>query len=228
MPVLIVVAHPDDEVLGVGGTAFTMAQRGDTVTSCILVGSAAARADRPAPDELAADTKEAQSVLGAGDPIIGHFPNMKLNTVPHIDVVKFIERAMLETQPDVVFTHHPGDINDDHRQTALACQAAARMAQRRDTGPRLRGLYFMEVLSATDWAFRGGSQPFVPDTFVEIGPSGLQAKLAALEAYRGVMRPYPHPRSREAIEGLALYRGAQAGMDRAEAFASGFQTLAAG
>ncbi|MGN6300335.1 MAG: PIG-L deacetylase family protein [Angustibacter sp.] len=215
--VLVVVAHPDDDVLGVGGTAYQLTQAGVPVRAAILCGQAAARSQRPQDIDLLEDTLRATEILGMGPPIVGGFPNIRMNTVDHLDLVQFIEEAMVETQATHIFTCHPADLNDDHRQTSVAAQAAARLAQRGGRVPPLRGLHFMEILSSTDWSFRGSTR-FEPDAFYEIGRSALEAKQKALAAYRGVMRAYPHPRSEDALQALATLRGAAAGLQLAEAF----------
>jgi len=221
MNVLIVVAHPDDEVLGCGATGAALAAAGHAVRTCFLSGHAEARGGRPEGSQLEADMREAQRLLGFGDAFLGGFPNIRLNTVPHIEMVKFIESAMVATHADVIFTHHPGDVNDDHVNVSRACQAAARLSQRQPGLPALRRLYFMEILSSTDWSFAGTGARFDPDTFVAVN-GAFEQKMAALRAYRGVMRPYPHPRSEETLRGLATVRGAQAGIGLAEAFVTAF------
>jgi LmbE family N-acetylglucosaminyl deacetylase len=223
--VLIVVAHPDDEVLGCGATCAVLAKQNISVRACFLSGRAMARQNRPADDELLQDSLRAQQRLGFAAPITGDFPNILFNTVAHLELVQFIENAMRETSADVVFTHHPADLNNDHVQTSLACQAAVRLFQRQNNFVPLRALYFMEVLSSTDWAFPSGGGGFQPDTFFEINEEGVERKLEALNCYRGVARPFPHPRSPEVIRGLAAYRGGQAGMRYAEAFQTGFRRL---
>jgi LmbE family N-acetylglucosaminyl deacetylase len=224
MAILIVVSHPDDEVLGCGGTAAKLAATGESVRSCILSGEADARDNRPELSEFQQNTNEAQRMLGLGEPILGSFPNIRLNTIPHIELVQFIESALVETQADTIFTHHPNDVNDDHVHTARACQAAARLFQRRTDVKPLKSLYFMEILSATDWTFPSGDA-FRADTFFEIGEEFLEKKIKALETYKGVMRPFPHPRSNEILNGLAAYRGGQAGMKYAEAFQTACHAL---
>ena len=224
MSVLVVVAHPDDEVLGCGGTLAKLASVGISARVCILVGDVEARANRPEAAELRLETQRAQEILGIDPPVMGFFPNIRLNTVPHVELVQFIENAIEETRADLIFTHHPGDLNDDHVLTSRACQAAARLFQRKPNLPRLRGLYYMEVPSATDWALSPGPG-FRADTFVELGEAALGKKIKALHCYGGVMRDFPHPRSEQVIRGLAACRGAQAGMDHAEAFEIAFSAL---
>ena len=224
MSVLIVAAHPDDEVLGAGGVASRLAEEGVPVRSCILSGEADARRNRPELPELVADTLAAQRILGLPDPIMGSFPNIRFNTVPHLELVQFVEAAIAETGATVILTHHPHDLNNDHLHTSTACQAAARLFQRRAGVPPLRALYFMEVLSSTDWAMPGRGE-FRPDTFFPLEERHLERKLAALASYRGVMREPPHPRSREVLHGHATYRGGQAGSRWAEAFQTAFRRM---
>lgn len=218
MSYLIVAAHPDDEVLGAGATMYCLAGKGKEVNVCILSGQAEARSRRPSNCELEEDTKSCLELLGVKRQFMGDFPNIMLNTVPHLELVRFIENAIRETQADVIITHHPGDLNNDHLHTSLACQEAARLFQRNAEYKPLRGLFFMEVPSATDWALNGSLAGFKPDTFIEVGEEGIERKLEALGQYKGVMRPYPHPRSREGIMGLAAVRGGQSGCCYAEAF----------
>lgn len=224
MSVLIVVAHPDDEVLGCGGTAAALAAQGISVRSCILCGQAEARQNRPAVVDFHKDLEHAQEILGLGNPILGDFPNIQFNCVPHLTLVQFIESAIAETGANLIFTHHPSDLNNDHLQTARACQAAARLFQRSPDIPRLRGLFYMEVLSATEWAFPGSGDPFQPDTFFPVRHT-LEQKVTALRAYRKVMRDFPHPRSEKIIKALAAFRGGQAGMTYAEAFQTAYHAL---
>ncbi len=225
MPVLIVVSHPDDEVLGCGGMATALSAHGVPVRSCILASGADARTLRPETDELMENLEAAHILIGARTQSLGTFPNIAMNTVPHLKVVQFIEDAIVGSGADRIFTHHPMDLNDDHRHTSLACQAAARLFQRRADVPRLKGLYFMEILSSTDWAFGGAGAGFHADTFFEIGERHLETKIAALAAYKNVMRNFPHPRSAEIVRALAAYRGGQAGMRYAEAFQTAFRAV---
>ena len=220
MNYLVVVAHPDDEVLGAGATIAKLIQNGHKVAVCIMANHAAARANIS--ETLAEDEKNALAVLGVKTVYRADFPNIKMNTVPHLELVQFIEQSIEAFGAEAIITHHPSDTNNDHVMTAQAAQAAARLFQRREGVPALKQLLYMEVLSSTEWSLGAAAIRFVPNLFSEIGKDGVEKKLQALSAYKGVMRPYPHPRSREAIEGLAAYRGAQAGCCYAEAFECAF------
>lgn len=141
-----------------------------------------------------------------------------MNTVPHLQLVQHIEKAIMDSQPDIVVTHLPADTNNDHLQTSMACQEAIRLFQRRLEVKLIQEFWYMDVPSCTEWALNTAMNRFQPNTLVEVGKEGVDAKVKALSMYRGMMRPYPHPRSAEAIEGLAAYRGCQAGLKYAEAF----------
>jgi N-acetylglucosamine malate deacetylase 1 len=223
MTYLVVVAHPDDEVLGAGATMYKLAQEGHSVNVCILSGDVNARNFRPSINELYEDVNSSMEILGVNKVLTGNFPNIELNTVPHLQLVQFIEKAIIETAAEVIFTHHPADLNNDHLHTSLACQAAVRLFQRRKDVKPLKELLFMEVPSSTEWGVNKGLNSFSPNTFIQVGEEGIEKKLEALAQYRGVMRDYPHPRSNEAIKGLAAYRGSQAGMVYGEAFESVFR-----
>lgn len=220
MNYLIVVAHPDDEVLGAGATMYKLAQEGHSVNVCILSGEVNARNYRPTTDELNEDVNNSMNLLGVEQIIKGDFLNIEFNMVPHLKLVQFVEQAIIDTEAEVIFTHHPADLNNDHLHTSLACQAAVRLFQRRDDVKSLKELLFMEVPSSTEWGMNKTLNQFSPNTFIEVGEANVDKKLEALAQYRGVMRAYPHPRSKEAIKGLAAYRGGQAGMVYAEAFES--------
>lgn len=223
MSYLVVVAHPDDEVLGAGATMYKLAQEGHSVNVCILSGDVNARNFRPSTDELNEDVNNSMNILGVDRVITGDFPNIEFNNTGHLKLVQFIEAAILETNADVVFTHHPADLNNDHLHTSMACQAAVRLFQRRNDVVPLKELLFMEVPSSTEWGVNKAMNQFSPNAFIEVGELSVDKKIEALAQYRGVMRDYPHPRSKEAIKGLAAYRGGQSGMVYAEAFESVFR-----
>ena len=218
MKYLLVVAHPDDEVLGAGASMWKWTQAGDTVEVAIMCTEAKARAFRPEDNELEDDTNDALKMVGVSKKYEATFPNIEMNTVPHLKLVQFIESAIRESEPDIVITHHPADTNNDHLQTSMACQEAIRLFQRRPEEKRVKEFWYMEVPSCTEWAINSAMNLFRPNTYVEVGLPGVEAKIKALGTYRGVMRPYPHPRSAEYITGLAAMRGGQWGVMYAEAF----------
>lgn len=222
MNYLIVVAHPDDEVLGAGATIFKLIMQGNKVAVAIMSGHAVARNNRSA--TLSEDEEKAMSIMGVEKVYHADFPNIKMNTVPHLELVQYIEQCIEDWQAEVIFTHHPSDTNIDHQETSRAAVAACRLFQRKEGIPQLRELSYMEVPSSTEWSLNSAENRFTPNKFVEIGKSGVEKKLEALSAYTGVMRPYPHPRSVEALTGLAASRGAQAGCAYAEAFESVFRS----
>lgn len=216
MRYLIVVAHPDDEVLGAGATIHKLIEEGNEVAVATMAICAAARTNIS--DTLENDEAEAFRIMGVNKSYAADFPNIKMNTVAHLDLVHFIESCIEDFGAEAIITHHPSDTNNDHVQTSYAVQAACRLFQRKPSIPALKQLLYMEVPSSTEWSFDSSSHRFIPNYFVEIGEEGVELKLKALKAYKGVMRPYPHPRSNEAIKGLAAYRGVQAGCNYAEAF----------
>lgn len=216
MKYLFVVAHPDDEALGAGATIRRLTDEGHQVAVATMVGHAEARMNLS--PTLMEDQVRAHAMLGVQKAYCGDFPNIRMNTVAHLELVQFVEMAIEDWGAECVFTHHPTDTNNDHVQTSYAAQAACRLFQRKENISPLRQFAYMEVLSSTEWSLDSASHRFTPNLFKEVGEDGVAVKLRAVEAYGGVMRVYPHPRSKEAITGLAAYRGAQAGCRYAEAF----------
>ena len=222
MNFLFVVAHPDDEALGAGATINKLAKEGHKIAVVTMANHAAARAHISA--TLQDDQAKAFEIIGVQKSYVGDFPNIQMNITPHLKLVQFIESAIEDWKAEVIYTHHPSDTNNDHVVTSYAAQAASRLFQRKPGIPRLKQFIYMEVPSSTEWSFDSSSNRFTPNMFVEIGKEGVDVKLKALSAYAGVMRPYPHPRSEEAIRGLAAYRGVQAGVEYAEAFEGVFRS----
>lgn len=222
MNYLFVVAHPDDESNAAGGTIYKLIKEGHNVAVAIMVSRAAAR--RALSATLSADEAEAMKILGVKKVYHADFPNIKMNTVAHFDIVQFIESCIDDWKAEAIVTHHPRDTNNDHVQTSYAAQAACRLFQRRSGVPQLKLFMYMETPSATEWSLDSSSVGFTPNYYVEIGKEGIDIKIKALQAYKGVMRTYPHPRSNKAYEGLAAYRGCQAGLNYAEAFEMVFES----
>jgi LmbE family N-acetylglucosaminyl deacetylase len=222
MKYLVVVAHPDDEVLGAGATINKLVKQGNEVAVAIMSGHAAARANIS--ETLSDDEANAMAIMGVKKVFHADFPNIKMNTVPHLELVQFIEKCIEDWQAEAIITHHPSDTNIDHQETGKAVDAACRLFQRTDGVPVLKALMYMEVPSSTEWNLNNSENYFKPNYFIEIGEEGVRVKIEALSAYKGVMRPFPHPRSEKGIEGLAAYRGVQSGRNYAEAFECVFRS----
>jgi len=217
MNVLAVVAHPDDELLGCGATLRRLANEGHEVYTAVLSSVAEARHARP--DHLAHVAADAERIVGIRDSMKFEFPNIKMNAVPHLEVVKAVEQAIERFRPTWVFAHHPGDLNSDHRVCYEATMAAVRLPLRMSRGlePTLiRRVYLFEVPSSTDWS-SPVDPPFRPNSFFDASPT-MDDKMAALDAFEGALKPHPHSRSRENVRNLAQMRGAQVGLELAEAF----------
>lgn len=217
--ILVVSAHPDDEVLGCGGTLARHIQRGDEVHVLILGEGMVARYNtRQAGlehgnlDRLRSAAARAIKTLGVQNVTFESFPDNSFDRVPLLDIVKVVERIKASLQPQVVYTHHGGDLNVDHRLTLQAVVTACRP----QPGDSVRELYAFEVVSSTEWAGPLASA-FTPTVFVDISGT-LNQKLSAMACYETELRNWPHPRSLKAIEYLARWRGASVGCDAAESF----------
>lgn len=221
MNYLIVVAHPDDEVLGAGATIYKLVKEGNRVAVAIMVSSVSARRNRSL--TLSNDEEKSMSIIGVEKTYHADFPNIKMNTVPHLELVQFVENCIRDWKAEAIITHHPNDVNIDHQETSKATIAACRLFQRIEDIPSLRFLAYMEIPSSTEWSLNTAENQFRPNLFFEVGKDGIEKKIAALNAYVDVIRPYPHPRSVEALAALSTFRGAQAGCNYAEAFESVFR-----
>ncbi|OHB24705.1 MAG: hypothetical protein A2X84_14310 [Desulfuromonadaceae bacterium GWC2_58_13] len=217
MNILVVAAHADDEVLGVGGTILRHIQEGNRVTVAILsegITSRRATRDEVGMEELERlknDARQAAEILGSPEIRFFDLPDNRFDGLDLLDIVKPIESLIEEIQPELVYTHFFGDLNIDHVLTARAVLTACRPLPEAS----VRRILAFEVPSATGWGFP--NQPFVPTVFVDVSLT-LPAKLKAMEAYRSEIRPYPHPRAVRAIDERARTWGTQVGMAAAEPF----------
>lgn len=212
MNVLVIAAHPDDEALGAGASIHRLAKEGHNVSVCLASHKSVTREDG-----LRSKALVSNGILGVNKTFFGSFDCMRFKDARHHDLVKFIENAIRDTKPDVVITHHPSDVHQDHQILAECSLEAVRLPQRQtEELPAIRRVMFMEVPSSTDW--NGGSDQFMPNAFIEVGDDDIAAKISAIGVYEAVIRREPHPRSRRAIEALATIRGARFGVRSAEAF----------
>lgn len=217
--VLVVAAHPDDEVLGCAGTLARLAREGCLVHVVILgegVTSRSSRreqADWTAVKTLHAGSHEAVKLLGAQGVVIHDLPDNRFDTVALLDVVKKIEEAVDRLQPQVIFTHHGGDLNIDHGIVHRAVLTATRPMD----GCPVKEIYAFEVPSSTEWAFQRLEPVFRPNVFVDMEET-MEVKIQAMQCYEGEVRAFPHPRSLEALRVIARRWGSVAGVEYAEAF----------
>jgi LmbE family N-acetylglucosaminyl deacetylase len=213
MNVLVLAAHPDDELLGVGATVARHAAAGDSVTAVIVSEGASARYAEGADRTLREHGQAAAKLLGVKDVRFLGLRDQHLDAGPVIDVIQPIERVMDEVRPEVVYTHHWGDLNRDHRVVSEAAMVACRPVG--DHYPRK--VLMFETPSATEWSWPEPSLQFVPTLFVDVTAT-LETKLRAMACYQTEVRPAPHPRSLEALRARAQYWGQIVHVSYAEAF----------
>jgi N-acetylglucosamine malate deacetylase 1 len=212
--VLVVAAHPDDEVLGMGGTVAVHALlRGDAVRIlCVTDGSSTQYAgDAVKREQKNAEATRAAAVLGVEDFVHLDLPDMRLDTLAHADVNRVVEEHVRDLQPEIVYTVHP-DVNRDHQALFDSVAVAVRPLP----GQVVRRLLTYAPTSSTEWT-PAGKNWFVPNWFVDISGT-LERKLEAFACYETEARPYPHPRSSRAITAHAEFFGATSGCEYAEPF----------
>ncbi len=213
--VLVVGAHPDDEVLGVGGTIPLLRERGANVTVVIVTdGSSTQYAGDEAVKEVKSENLlAANRIIGTDDVRHWNFPDMRLDTVVHVELNQAFERLLDEKAFDTVFVHHAHDINLDHQMIHRSVMVATRPAP----GQTVRRILSYHVNSATEWGARSPHTAFFPNVFIDISRT-IQKKLDALKCYGVELRQYPHPRTLEAVANRAKVFGAEVGYEYAEAF----------
>jgi LmbE family N-acetylglucosaminyl deacetylase len=211
MRILVVAAHPDDEVLGCGGTIARKALEGQDVYVGIL-GEGITSRDQGSVETLRACSRKVAKLLGARDLFLYGLPDNRFDTVPLLDVTRIVEELIERLRPQVIYTHHGGDLNMDHVVAHRAVLTAARPVP----GQPVKEIYAFEVPSSTEWAFQQFHPPFHPNVFVDVSAT-LDAKVRAMETYESEVRRFPHPRSPEALRAIARRWGSAVGMEAAEA-----------
>lgn len=219
MNILVIAAHPDDEVLGCGGTIARLAAEGASLSILILANGLTSRAgfDTSQEAELLRvhhdRARRAGEILGAKEVNFAGFPDQKLDTLPLLEITQAIEREIERTKPEIVFTHHGGDLNMDHVITFRTTMTAVRPTP----GKSIKALYAYEIPSSTEWAFKQFSPAFEPNVFMDIEES-LEQKIQAMQVYESETREFPHPRSPEILRAAARRWGSHVGRAAAEAF----------
>lgn len=217
--VLVVVAHPDDEVLGCGGTIAKHIDNGDIVSVLILADGETSREAKDIESKVLTRqnaAKAANQVLGVEDLVVCEYPDNRLDTIPLLTLVQEIEVCLNLGTPEIIYTHNSKDVNIDHRVVHDAVIAAVRP----EPNKRVKEIYFFEIPSSTEYRPTTSANPFAPNYFVDIAKF-LDKKVLSLTEYKSELRDFPHPRSIEAIKCLAKWRGASVGVYAAEAFEVG-------
>lgn len=218
--VLVIAAHPDDEILGCGGTMARLVEEGHEVRIVILGEGITSRyqeraeADQSLLVNLHDHARRAALEVGVQQVEVLNLPDNRFDTVALLDVVKRVETLIEEYNPDVIFTHHESDLNVDHRVTFRAVLTATRPIE----GHPVRDLYSFEIPSSTEWSFHAHSPAFQPNVFFDISTT-LERKKRAMGCYETEIREFPHPRSLQALDIIARRWGTVVGCQAAEAFA---------
>jgi LmbE family N-acetylglucosaminyl deacetylase len=213
--VLVVAAHSDDEVLGCAGTIAKYVASGDKVHVLFMTDGISSRHvanHKVVERERQNSAQKAAAILGTTSIQILNFPDNKMDSVPLLDITQVIEEIILKIQPEIIYTHHVGDLNVDHQITSKAVMTACRP----QPNFCVKEIYSFEILSSTEWQI-SGYLPFTPNVFIDISDY-IDVKKMALKAYEDEMHNPPHSRSIENSLRLSSIRGNEVGIDFAEAF----------
>ena len=218
--VLVVAAHPDDELLGCGGTIALHVLKGDEVFIVIAAEGATSRFDEGIRKEFSEEllflkkcSENAANLLGIKNLKMLGLPDNLLDSINRLDLNKLIEKEINSIKPTIIYTHHSGDVNVDHRRLHEAVITACRPKP----GICVKRILSFETLSSTEWQPPGSGIIFQPNWFIDI-EHVLDKKLEALKFYESEMFEWPHSRSIKSVKNLAKYRGSQVGKNAAEAF----------
>jgi LmbE family N-acetylglucosaminyl deacetylase len=211
--ILVIAPHPDDEVLGVGGTMARHTRQRDEVYLCVVTKAYSPDWSEEFLKNRPKEIKRANKILGVRHTYFLNFPTVKLDTVPQKELNEAISKVVNKVRPDIVYIPHRGDTNKDHRLVFESAMVALRPKPRIS----VRKILSYETLSETEWAAPPPEEAFFPNVYVDIYDT-LKIKLKAMAAYKSELKDYPHPRSLKSIKALAIKRGTEAGLKAAESF----------
>jgi LmbE family N-acetylglucosaminyl deacetylase len=220
--ILVIVAHPDDELLGLGASMHKLINEQNCEVRAVILGEGiTSRSEKRDPEkwkkELSVHRKNietARKAIGYKSVGIYDFSDNRFDTVALLDIIKVIENEKTTFKPDIIFTHHGGDVNIDHQRTFEAVITATRPMEYE----KVNTIITFETPSGTEWIASSDPRKFIPNLFMEVSPENLKAKIKGMEFYEFEKRLYPHPRSPKALKILAQYRGITIGKRYAEAF----------
>ena len=216
--VLVIAAHPDDELLGLGGTIRRLANEGIECRALIMAEGLTSRADKRSNvtsselEGLKSDARKAADIIGYRSIDFCELPDNRMDGIELLDIIKKISIYLEQYKPDTVFTHHHGDLNIDHRLTNEAVLTACRPVGEYC----VKRIYTFETPSSTEWNYNE-SEPFKPNVFFDISES-FEAKVRGMGCYETERTMFPHPRSTESLRALSRMRGSSVGFDMAEGF----------
>lgn len=220
--IMVVVAHPDDELLGLGASMHKLIEKANVDTHVVILGEGiTSRSDKRDvsiwKNELEIHNKnieKARQVIGYHQVSTYDFPDNRFDTVSLLNIIKVVEKEKSQFNPDIIFTHHGGDLNIDHKRTFDAVMTACRPIEREV----VKSIFTFETPSGTEWISSNDPHHFIPNFFISFDENDLEAKIAGMEVYQFERRPYPHPRSPEALRIQAQRWGIVIGRQYAEAF----------
>ena len=220
--ILVVVAHPDDELLGLGGTINKLIKEYNCETRVVILGEGITSRSGTRNTNLWKEQlkmhknniEQARKKIGYSSVGIYDFPDNRFDSVDLLDLIKVVEKEKEFFSPEIIFTHHGGDLNIDHRRTFEAVITATRPLE----NEKIKSIITFETPSGTEWIPSTDPKKFVPNLYVKIDKNNLEAKIEAMECYEFEKRKYPHPRSPKSLEIISKRWGTVIGVEYAEAF----------
>jgi len=220
--ILVVVAHPDDELLGLGATMNKLIHDHNCNIRVVILGEGlTSRSDKRDADKWSEELnvhrqniKVALKAIGFNSVGIYNFPDNRFDSIDLLDIIKIVEKEKNEFQPEIIFTHHGGDLNIDHKRSFEAVITATRPLEKET----VKAIISFETPSGTEWMASSDPNKFVPNLFVSVSEENLNAKIKGMESYKYEKRKFPHPRSPEALKIIANRWGIMNGCEFAEAF----------
>jgi LmbE family N-acetylglucosaminyl deacetylase len=220
--IMVVVAHPDDELLGLGATMNKLIVEYNVVAHVVILGEGiTSRSEQRDVQEWKSELAAHKANIASAQKCIGYqsvgvydFPDNRFDTVALLDIIKVVEKEKKEFKPDIIFTHHGGDVNIDHQRTFEAVITACRPMETEI----VKAIFTFETPSGTEWRASSDPRTFIPNLFMAVSENNIDAKIEGMECYQFEKRAYPHPRSPQALKIQAQRWGVSVGCPFAEAF----------